>query len=283
MRAEIPCRAVAAAAAGHSVEDLGWLHPRACARARVERQEAMRVRKLMTHVLDLALPPRCPGCGATVSARDRFCVSCWADLRFIGPPWCAGCQVPFDHDDGGDRLCDSCREAPPRHAGVRAAVAYGPGPRTLALGLKYGRRAGYAATAARMMRRHLPEDAALLVPVPLHRWRLWARGYNQAGLIAASLGRETGVPVEVAAIERIRPTSSLRGLSGQARHRAVAGAFRLAPHAPRLVAGRHVVLIDDVYTSGATAGGCVDALLAGGAGKVTILTWARVLGEARMD
>ncbi len=236
---------------------------------------------LLARLGDVALPPRCSGCGATVSARDRFCVACWSGLRFIGPPWCAGCQRPFDHDAGEERWCDDCRAVPPHHAGVRAAVAYGPVPRALALGLKYGRRTGYAATAARLMRRHVPDDADLLVPVPLHRWRLWARGYNQAGLIAAALARMTGVPLDRAAIERVRATQSLRGLSPAQRRRAVRGAFRL--RAGSEVAGRHVVLVDDVHTSGATSDGCVEVLLAGGAARVTVLAWARVLDDGQAD
>jgi ComF family protein len=164
---------------------------------------------------------------------------------------------------------------------VRAAVAYGPVPRALALGLKYGRRTGYAATAARLMRRHVPDDAELLVPVPLHRWRLWARGYNQAGLIAAELARSTGVPLDRSAIERVRATQSLRGLSPAQRRRAVNGAFRLRAEVD--VAGRHVVLVDDVHTSGATSDGCVAVLLADGAARVTVLAWARVLDDGQAD
>jgi ComF family protein len=236
---------------------------------------------LLTRLRDLALPPRCPGCGATVSAADRFCVACWSGMRFLGPPWCAGCQRPFDHDVGEERWCDACLASPPRHAGIRAAVAYGPASRALALGLNYGRRTGYAATAARLMQRHLPQDASLLVPVPLHRWRMWTRGYNQAGLIASSLSRLSGVPVETRALRRTRATPSMRGLSPAARRRAVRDAFALDDGAG--IAGRHVILVDDVHTSGATGDACTHVLLTGGAARVTLLAWARVLDEAEAD
>lgn len=133
-------------------------------------------RPLLHVVRDLALPPRCPGCGAPVGADGRFCAPCWGALRFIGPPWCAGCGRPFDYDAGEGARCDDCRARPPRHAGVRAAVAYGPIARQLALKLKYGGRIGIAETMAALMARHLPADAELVAPVPLHRWRLWSRG-----------------------------------------------------------------------------------------------------------
>eukprot|EP01035_Chromulina_nebulosa_P012369 gene12368-16483_t len=110
-------------------------------------------------------------------------------MRFLAPPWCATCHIPFAYDLGPGACCAACAARPPRHAGIRAAVAYGDVARTVALRLKYGGRTAFAETVARQMARLLPDDADLLVPVPLHRWRLWSRGFNQAALIAASLAR----------------------------------------------------------------------------------------------
>lgn len=176
---------------------------------------------------------------------------------------------------GPDATCAPCAERPPRHGGVRAAVAYGDVARVLALGLKYGGRVGLAETMARPMARLLPAKTERLVPVPLHRWRLWRRGYNQAALIARAVGAITGVPVAVDALERTRRTPVLRGLSGRERRQAVARAIAVRDDAP--VRGRAVVLVDDVHTSGATAEACTAALLRAGARSVSVLCWARVL------
>ncbi|HEX8484381.1 ComF family protein [Sphingomonas sp.] len=162
---------------------------------------------------------------------------------------------------------------PPPHGGVRAAVAYGDVARTLALGLKYGGRAGLAETMARPMARLLPPGTDRLVPVPLHRWRLWRRSYNQAALIASAVGRIGGVPVAVDVLVRKRRTPVLRGLSARERRAAVARAFAVQ----RDVSGAAIVLVDDIYTSGATADACARALLGAGARAVSVLCWARVI------
>ncbi|HXH16113.1 MAG TPA: ComF family protein [Sphingomonas sp.] len=231
----------------------------------------------LRHIVGFALPPRCAGCGTPVAEDHRFCATCWSGLRFLGPPWCAGCNLPFAFDRGEEARCASCLADPPRHAGVRAAVAYGPVARTLALRLKYGGRIAFAETMARQMRRLLPVDMDLLVPVPLHRWRIWSRGFNQAALIADAVAALSGVPHDRAALVRRRQTIVLRGLGGRQRSKAVAGAFAV-PDANR-VRGRAIALVDDVYTSGATADACTRAMLKAGARSVTILCWARVLSS----
>ena len=267
--------AVAAMAAGGAVEDGGLHGGGLCAGAR--RVTSHAVRAALQSVIAYALPPRCAGCGTPVEADGRFCAACWQGLRFIGPPWCDGCHLPFELEPAPGERCDACRARPPRHAGVSAAVAYGDTARRLALALKYGGRMGVAATMAGLMRRHLPADAELVVPVPLHRWRLWQRGYNQAGLIGAALARAGGVPFVADALARTRRTPPLKGMNGRERARAVRGAFAVAPKGATAIGGRRVVLVDDVHTSGATVAGCTDALLAAGAARVDVLCWARVL------
>lgn len=243
----------------------------------------MGAREPVLKLVALALPPRCPGCGEVVDADHRFCAACWRQLTLIAPPWCAACNLPFEFDRGPDAMCAQCFDAPPAHDGVRAAVAYGPAARTLALKLKYGGRTAYAATAARLMARLMPQDAELLVPVPLHRWRIWGRGFNQAALISCELSRLSRVPAELELLRRVKATPVLRGLGPRGRAKAVAGAFAVAPGARERLKGRAVVLVDDVHTSGATADACVRVLKRAGAARVTLLCWARVLDADATD
>ncbi|AJP72465.1 ComF family protein [Sphingomonas hengshuiensis] len=237
----------------------------------------------LARIAALALPPRCPGCGAVTEADHRFCAACWGRLEFLGPPWCAGCQRPFVFDRGPGALCEKCEARRPAYDGARAAVAYGDVARGVALKLKYGGRLACAETMARAMARLMPEDAGLLVPVPLHRWRIWSRGFNQAALIAQGLSRRCGVAVDLDAVRRVKATPVLRGLGWDGRRSAVAGAFALAPGTEARIAGKTIILVDDVHTSGATASACARVLKRGGAARVILLCWARVLDETALD
>ena len=225
-----------------------------------------------------ALPPRCPGCGVVVEADRRFCVDCWQAMDFLTGPGCTSCGVPLAGPPGGQ--CLPCMAEPPAHDGVRAAVAYGPIARALVLKLKYGRKPGQAAIIAEHLARRVDDgESALLVPVPLHRWRLWGRGFNQSALIAARIGAATGLPVALDLLRRVKRTPPLRGLGRAQRARVMRGAFRVAPRARERLAGRTVYLVDDVYTSGATANGCAAVLKRAGAARVIVLCWARVIRD----
>lgn len=238
-------------------------------------------------LVDMVLPPRCAGCGVIVAADGGFCPDCWTRLDFLDGPACARCDVPLPIAQGEGALCGQCMADPPPYSRVRAPLAYDALSRDIVMRLKYGRRQGMARLMARVMANVLPppdgassgegDVPALLVPVPLHRWRLWSRGFNQSVEVARHLARLRALPLAVDALERTRRTPSLRGLGRTQRAKAVRGAFRINPQARALIDGRDILLVDDVFTSGATAGACARTLLKGGARSVEVVAFARVL------
>ena len=238
------------------------------------------LRSAFRPILDFALPPRCPGCGSVTGEPHRFCLPCWSALTFLGEPCCARCALPFEYGEAAEVICGRCLAEPPAFDRLRAAVAYGEIARAVALKLKYGGRPGVAETMARFMARHLDAgEAPILAPVPLHRWRIWRRGYNQAALIAGALARPAGLEARLDLLERVKPTPILRGMNPRQRKDAVRGAFRVHPKHKAALKGRAVVLVDDVYTSGATANACARILRRAGAARVEVLCWARVVRE----
>lgn len=242
------------------------------------------LRRLGGSALDALLPPACLTCEAAVGAQGGQCPACFTRLAFVSPPFCGRCGVPFPHGGAGiphlEALwCEPCVIAPPAFTAARAALRYDEGAKALILPFKHRDRTELAAPLARHMARagaELLRRADLLVPVPLHRWRLFQRRHNQAALLAGRLAKLCGTPHAPMLLRRLRATAPLGELGARARGVALEGAFGLAPGAAARLRGRRVLLVDDVMTSGATADGCARALLAGGAAEVMVLAAARV-------
>jgi ComF family protein len=237
--------------------------------------------------LDLLLPPRCVSCDSTVSVHGQFCAACFGQTNLIGPPYCDRCGVPFAsvEQGGTEVLCPGCREHPPLFRQARAALRYDEHARRLILPLKHGDRLELAAILAPMMVRAgaaLLEQAEVLVPVPLHRQRLLQRKYNQAAVLAFAVGRSASRRIVPDAMVRTRRTVPLDEKSPEERAREVAGSFEVRPSRLAGIAGRTVLLIDDVMTSGATANACAATLLKAGATAVDVLVAARV-PDPRLD
>ena len=226
-------------------------------------------------VLDFALPARCGGCGAIVDEVDSFCIDCWRQIEWLGIGGCSVCGLPLQSTEA--ETCAACLARPPRLARMRAAVAYYDITRAIAIRLKHGGKVALARTMARYMAPLIAgaEEDCTLVPVPLHRGRLWRRGFNQSAIVARELSRRLNVPLSVDALKRVKSTPPLKGLNMLQRRRTVSGAFRANPKAN--IRGRAVILVDDVLTTGSTADACARALKRAGAARVELVSWARVI------
>jgi ComF family protein len=234
--------------------------------------------------LDVALPPLCPSCREPLGDGVGLCAACWSKLSLIEPPYCARLGIPFTYDPGPGILSMEAIAAPPAYDRARAAVRYDEIARALVLSFKYGDRLDLAPMMGRWMTRagrELLGEAQALLPVPLHWRRLWARRFNQAAALSGAISEISNVPVLHGAIKRVRATPQQVGLSKTERADNVQGAFKVPPEQKAEIAGKRLVLIDDVLTSGATADTCARALLRAGAAHVDVLVFARVVAPVR--
>lgn len=230
-------------------------------------------------VLDAVLPPLCLACGALVAEQGGLCAECWGRLRFLAPPLCDACGQPFAVDPGGPHsLCGACLADPPPWARARAVFHYDDASRGLVLRFKHGDRLEGAPAFGRWMARAagpLLEGCDMVAAVPLHRWRLWSRRYNQAALLALALAEQAGLVARPDLLTRCRATPPQGHLSRDERARNVRGVFALDARAD--VGGRVVLLVDDVLTTGATLRECARVLIRAGAARVDVVTLARVV------
>lgn len=242
-------------------------------------------------LLDAVLPPLCLGCGEIVEAAGALCAGCWQGFSFIAPPQCACCGDPFAEHLGEGALCAACLARPPKFRRARAALAYDTQSRRLVLPFKHGDRTDIARACGGWMARagaDLLAEADLIAPVPLHWRRLLVRRYNQAQLLARTVVRAALSDSASNAASRLAPdllrrrrwTGSQAGLRAKERRHNVREAFDIHPRWAAGVAGKTVLLVDDVLTTGATAEACARVLQRGGARHVDVLTLARVVRPA---
>ena len=230
---------------------------------------------LFHHLLNLCFPPRCLSCSLDTTAPSSLCPKCWAALNFIDAPTCSLCGLPLE-TIGDTVLCGPCLHKRPSYHRCRSVLVYDRASKALILGFKHGDKTENSTLMARWLAQtghRLLTTSDLIIPVPLHRTRLLKRRYNQAALLAAALSRQSGCPWAGMFLHRHKKTE-YQG-RGTARQRNVAGAFRCTQ--PARIAGQRILLIDDVFTTGATVESCSKALLKAGAQQVQVLTVARAL------
>ncbi len=237
------------------------------------------VRHAQEAVMKTIYPPICVICRKSIDEAGHLCPDCWSQIHFLDGPICYQCGVPFDYPMFEDALCAACHASPPAYSRARAVFIYNDASKALVLALKHGDRTDLVPILSQWLSRKAADlrmSDSLLVPVPLHWRRRWSRQFNQSAELARGVHRTTGIDLSLFALERHVHGPSQGALTRRARQENVAGVFRVRPPETDTLEGRHVILIDDVLTTGATANACARALAKAGAGQVDVLTLARV-------
>ena len=277
------------------------------------------IRKIASAILDLLYPPVCVHCGAVTGIADVLCPACWVLMRPITEPLCPVLGLPFEYHLGRDAMSAEAIANPPSFSRARSACIHNGVARTLVSRLKFGDRQEVAVFCARMMTgagaellgpnrnsgnqnearenirnpgngnndninnaniNNADADRPVLVPVPLHPRRQWQRRYNQSALLASAIARQCGLEMEPMLIRRIRATRPQVGLSARQRARNVLGAFEISGPVLAGLAGRRIVIIDDVITTGSTVRTISDELVKSGVEKIDVLSFSRVIKGA---
>ncbi|PPD45628.1 MAG: amidophosphoribosyltransferase [Methylocystis sp.] len=244
-----------------------------------------KARRAGAWLLDLVYPPSCLVCRKAVAEHGALCAACWREIAFIERPYCERLGTPFERDlDQPGLISPEAAANPPVFRRARAVARYDSDKaRSLAHRLKYYDRLELAEPMGRWMARagaDILSEADILVPIPLHRVRLFARRFNQSAALARIISRECGAPVDALTLQRVKATTPQVGLSRAQRAANLSGAFRIDSERAALLKGRNVVLVDDVLTTGATANAAARALLKAGAAQVDLVVFARAVTSA---
>lgn len=236
--------------------------------------------------MNLLFPPTCPGCGVFVEKTGTICPECWKQLHFITKPYCPVMGTPFTYDPGDGFLSGEAIQFPPPFARARSVVAHFGLARSLVTRLKYGDRTELAPFMAEWMTiagKELIESADMIVPIPLHYRRFLKRTYNQATELSRNIAKRTGKPLQPFVLKRQKNTRQQVGLLKKARQRNMIEAFIVPEREKVKIKDKHILLVDDVFTTGSTVRSATKALLRGGAKSVDVLTFSRVLPELYED
>jgi ComF family protein len=228
------------------------------------------LKTLGSALLDFVFPPFCSLCREALGDGERIvCEACWRKMDLLSGPRCPRCGAPSPGQAG----CPNCSDRDYRFSGACVLAPFDEGAQALIHLLKYREKASVGLRFGRMLGEAVKAEPRMsgvdrVLPVPLHRSRVRERGYNQSLLIARGVGEALGRPVEAGALARTRATRTQTELSGKERVQNVSGAF--AVRRPERVAGLRLLLVDDVFTTGATLDACAGALLDAGAAEVFV-------------
>lgn len=240
---------------------------------------------LFTWVLDQLYPPRCPACHVPVSSQGNLCQGCFSKLHVISDPQCGCCGIPFPLDVGEETLCAECLASPPAFDSARSVWVYNSISGRMIRRLKFEdhpeQLARFAAQLARVATPSLTPDT-LIMPVPMHWSSLLSRRYNAAAWLANALSSRTGNACHTGVLKRAKASQRQRGLGRAARLYNIRRAFRVADGARAALAGKSIILVDDVITTGATANACARALKDAGATRVDVVTLAHTVKEGAL-
>ena len=242
------------------------------------------LRRAWTSTIDFIVPPKCLVCRDNVQTPASLCLTCWLGLTHIETPVCEVLGIPFAYDQGAGAVSAAALAEPPAWDRARAAVGFDDGSRGLVHALKYRDTQEAGLFMARLMGRagrELLAEADIILPVPLHRFRLWQRRFNQAAFLAQQLARISHKCLRTDVLLRTKASRSQVGLKQEERRKNVAKVFAVAADGIASISGRRVLLVDDVLTTGATAGSCAATLKRAGAARVDVLTFALVLEAKR--